>query len=701
MIDKENTIYIIQYDFILGEDITVPANCVLEFEGGSLSNGTLTGNNTCIEAGLTKIFDANIIFAGTWNISKLFPEWFEFVNGDASVAVNRCISIAKLNNSGTIYFSAKEYIIKDVIVLDNSSNIIVTGNKSVLKKPAENYKLLFRGERCRNITISNLILKGAWIDKTVVIPESGWRDNYCNAIIMASFSENITIENLELYDFWYGVFIGGESGLDKSADTSKCAIRNCYFDGVRAAIDTYSRLQGTIEGNIIKNCTFSAIQLEATYGIDDDDYDYKDMQAAVEGFVVQNNTICDSHNGVHLQSPNDKLGNSNVLIINNKFNNIDNIAIILQSFRGCRVNGNIIENSNRGIAISSKYVDFMVSNNIFINITSGPITIYDNNTYHHFGIICKNIIEECPSVAAIAIAASNLIVTENIIRNCINNAEKRGAILITAGNSIIITNNVYFSDYEDGNPTSIVRVNYGVVTKNNYITGNISNISIAPLYWYNESGGVIEEKQLATVQGNNLTILDAWADNATSLFPARYEIFYSKREGRHITVKDDGLGYELVTRRGTFTGKYENKPTNPDKNQLYFASDLEIPIIHRSSGAWFDMNGYTPMKRSGNGLPATNPPGYEYGNFYFNKDNGTPIWWQGNRWNNADGTKATIKRSGTFAEKPSSSEIYVGFKYFCTDKQTIEGGTNGIVVYLKERKNGQDVWVDALGRIVE
>ena len=49
---QQNTIYVIQYDFTLGEDITVPANCVLEFDGGSL-NGvnntyTLTGNNTLI-----------------------------------------------------------------------------------------------------------------------------------------------------------------------------------------------------------------------------------------------------------------------------------------------------------------------------------------------------------------------------------------------------------------------------------------------------------------------------------------------------------------------------------------------------------------------------------------------------------------------------------------------------------------------------
>ena len=56
-----------------------------------------------------------------------------------------------------------------------------------------------------------------------------------------------------------------------------------------------------------------------------------------------------------------------------------------------------------------------------------------------------------------------------------------------------------------------------------------------------------------------------------------------------------------------------------------------------------------------------------------------------------------IKNSGTFANKPTVEQgCYVGFKYLCTDRKTTEGGTNGIMIYHK----GNDVWVDALGRVV-
>ena len=47
MLNASNTEYIVQYDYDLnGAEITVPENCVLKFEGGSLSNGTVISNMT-------------------------------------------------------------------------------------------------------------------------------------------------------------------------------------------------------------------------------------------------------------------------------------------------------------------------------------------------------------------------------------------------------------------------------------------------------------------------------------------------------------------------------------------------------------------------------------------------------------------------------------------------------------------------------
>lgn len=47
MINKSHTCYIVQYDYNLnGTTITIPEGCVLDFKGGSITNGTITGNNT-------------------------------------------------------------------------------------------------------------------------------------------------------------------------------------------------------------------------------------------------------------------------------------------------------------------------------------------------------------------------------------------------------------------------------------------------------------------------------------------------------------------------------------------------------------------------------------------------------------------------------------------------------------------------------
>lgn len=53
MVNQPHTIYMIQYDFDLdGAQITIPENCILKFDGGSLSNGKLTsiGYARCINS---------------------------------------------------------------------------------------------------------------------------------------------------------------------------------------------------------------------------------------------------------------------------------------------------------------------------------------------------------------------------------------------------------------------------------------------------------------------------------------------------------------------------------------------------------------------------------------------------------------------------------------------------------------------------
>lgn len=68
MMNCENYKYVIKWDFDLnGETITVPENCILEFDGGSLKNGTIIGQDTVfINVGDVEIWGEGLIRQGTW-----------------------------------------------------------------------------------------------------------------------------------------------------------------------------------------------------------------------------------------------------------------------------------------------------------------------------------------------------------------------------------------------------------------------------------------------------------------------------------------------------------------------------------------------------------------------------------------------------------------------------------------------------------
>ena len=78
MLSTTNTKYIIKYNYTLGENITIPENCILKFDGGNIANSTensysLTGTATKIVNLYNYTIFSNIIptgittFTGTFN----------------------------------------------------------------------------------------------------------------------------------------------------------------------------------------------------------------------------------------------------------------------------------------------------------------------------------------------------------------------------------------------------------------------------------------------------------------------------------------------------------------------------------------------------------------------------------------------------------------------------------------------------------
>ena len=74
-----NAIYEIAEDVDFnGQQIQMPANCVLSFEGGSIANGKLTGNDTVINDNrLYAFIKPTMQLAGSFTIEKVIANWFD------------------------------------------------------------------------------------------------------------------------------------------------------------------------------------------------------------------------------------------------------------------------------------------------------------------------------------------------------------------------------------------------------------------------------------------------------------------------------------------------------------------------------------------------------------------------------------------------------------------------------------------------
>ena len=110
MINRANTIYEIRYNFDLNSaTITIPENCTLKFEGGKLSNGTLTGNGTMCSGSLLNIFN-KVQLAGKFSNLSCNLVWWgakegEGVNNSESISYAMNSSIPIIEVSGRYYMS--------------------------------------------------------------------------------------------------------------------------------------------------------------------------------------------------------------------------------------------------------------------------------------------------------------------------------------------------------------------------------------------------------------------------------------------------------------------------------------------------------------------------------------------------------------------------------------------------------------------
>lgn len=131
MISKENTIYIIQYDYNLnGQTITIPSGCVLLFEGGSISNGVVKFNNTLLEGGIN--IDCTIL--GSLLNQEIKASWFVVQGSDIS-------SILNITGVSRVIIDIPSVIEKAIII--NEYKELIFNSKVISTVPKSTSEILF------------------------------------------------------------------------------------------------------------------------------------------------------------------------------------------------------------------------------------------------------------------------------------------------------------------------------------------------------------------------------------------------------------------------------------------------------------------------------------------------------------------------------------------------------------------------------
>ena len=76
-LEYSNTEYIVSYDYDLcGKALNVPENSVLRFNGGSIKNGYIKGNNSSIIAAPDDTIIPNVSLVGNWKNDDYYAKWF-------------------------------------------------------------------------------------------------------------------------------------------------------------------------------------------------------------------------------------------------------------------------------------------------------------------------------------------------------------------------------------------------------------------------------------------------------------------------------------------------------------------------------------------------------------------------------------------------------------------------------------------------
>lgn len=335
--------------YTISKCIVIPENCILEFEGGSTSNGIFAGTDTVIKAPQKAIFTGMAI-AGTWNIPNIYSAWFSDITSENML--RQLINLTS-DRPEHVYIDEGDYLVaaetnNGVAIEFNNSNTYIHNNGRIRLKPNDLYGyrgILLSG---KNITFDGGEFIGDAKDHDYSTYPSKKTHEWGRGIL--AYGENVIVQNFK-----------------SSLCTGDAVDIKCRNNILRNFVIEKSRRQGitVYDGDnvIIENFKISDI---GNFEIDGVSITGTNPKAAID--IEPNNTDGSA---------------MNVLIQNGEVTNCGRAVESLrkEDFRNANITVQdiVVHNISRGTAFLMKGIDNTVFKNIKIENTDRGFLIRDTN----------------------------------------------------------------------------------------------------------------------------------------------------------------------------------------------------------------------------------------------------------------------------------------------------------------------------------
>lgn len=292
--NKPNTIYKVTKDLDLNHCVlTIPEGCTLQFDGGTISNGSLFGNFTKIIAdSSTVIFGQQIHIEGSWDIADIYDEWFWFDTDPSYISNDTIKNILALSNdsiNNTIHFDANrtyyfelpykgktnlgddvrpnywllntsDYDFLRIFTGFTSNTHLIVNNTIQMLPTNQGAYFIFHIENKENITISGTgAINGDAKDHLYTDPFAG-TDYYGEWGHVLNFRScnNVVVRDITIgYAFGDGIALGNAAHNNNGVKEAGLATKNVTIDAVKVL---YARRNGiSLGGN---NYTITNVYFE-------------------------------------------------------------------------------------------------------------------------------------------------------------------------------------------------------------------------------------------------------------------------------------------------------------------------------------------------------------------------------------------------------------------------------------------------------